>query len=87
MRPLAKELADLALNLPHEVVDTMSQLTDATNEVIDDLGALERIAVYGRDREVLDEHLANLRALRELRDEFHGTGAATPSASPSRPAQ
>jgi hypothetical protein len=81
MSTLTEELARLSENLSSETTDAMQRLTDALNEVLDDLPALENVAVYGRDREILGEHLENLRTLRMLRREFEG------SAERSRPTQ
>lgn len=80
---ITQELVSLTAHLSPELEDAMKRIAQATDEIIDDLAALEGISVYGRDCEILGEHLANLRVLRQLRDEFEERGnAIEPAASP-----
>jgi hypothetical protein len=81
---LTEELARMALELSPEAQDAMKQLARVLDEVIDDLASLERVAVFGRDCETLAEHLANLHALRQLRQEFVGSESVTGIAVPPR---
>lgn len=74
---LTEELARVASKLSPEATDAMKRLGSAIDDVIDELVALENIKVYGRDRAILAEHLANLHRLRHLRQEFEGRGRAT----------